>query len=113
MVELTLAPDVQRTRAQVEDAARRIDVHRAGPGTHPEVAGAHAAIEWLLGRTDVGPVAGRRREVEGNLAAEANDASMGVEGILPVDPQYARGVDGILWWAMDVCPLPGWVRVTP
>lgn len=105
--------DLQRSRAQLEDAARRIDAHRRGPDTHPEVAGAHAAIEWLLGRSESAPVTGRRYGVEGELAGEANSASMASLGLLPVDPMYATGADAVLFWALGIGDLPGWVRVIP
>lgn len=105
-METTLAPEVRRSRAQLEAAVTEFTPLRNGPDTAPDVAGALAALDWLLGRTPVAPILATDLPVAGNLSYEAARANIAADdfGLDPTkDPAvkaFARGADRILHWAL-------------
>lgn len=100
---------MQRTAAELDDAARRAAYH--DPGVR-EVQGALAALDWLRGRCPGGPIGRRKLASRHDLLSEANDAAMTGEGIIGTDRGYGKGAESILFWAAGMQPLPGWLRAT-
>lgn len=104
-MEYTLAPEVRRSLAQLTQAVTELDPHRDGADTAPDVAGALAALDWLLGRTDIAPISASVLPVAGNLSYESARATIkadefGVGGGTPdAVREFARGAERVLYWA--------------
>lgn len=102
---------VLRSGAEIEDAlfwGRTLDMDNS------RHAGAITALYWLTGRTDRAPISGEVGDPRSMILAETSDA-IGV--MLGTDePQsgkgidFARGVEGVLMWAMGKRGLPAWLR---
>jgi hypothetical protein len=82
----------------------------------PRTICACSVHEWQAsGRSALSPVAPiTRAEItpgDRAMAAEGDSAAMIVEGILPGNPDYARGVEAWIMFLRALEPLPRWARL--
>lgn len=113
---MQLATTIHRTPDEIRDADARITHAPAGDAVvDAMVRGARAAMDWILGRTDIAPVTQLPLSVETSIQHEAIFAASVSEGFIPGDadhgPDYGRGAECLLYWAILGEPLPWWLRI--
>ena len=116
---LSVSKDLARILTEEGWASVRFDKRGIGSSTgdylstglHEEFADAEAALTWLLGRTDVGPVVVIGHSVGALCAAEMSTHHPELAGAVLLAYTAKDGDSTLRWQAGEIAEtLPGWVR---